>query len=161
MLSRDTMGGPNAQGGAKFVAGVTGNPIARDNLAAAVNTAAPQAAPAVDSLLWSLAAQGRRQNPGSLTAPNTWELGNLGQPGVAEGVAINGMTNPVGGLSALKDMADRWRISGRAADIAKVLLGENPDESVARVRQALDAMPTMGGVFSKALGQATASQGQQ
>jgi hypothetical protein len=158
MLARDTMGGPNAQGGAKFRANVEGNPIAKENLSTAVETAAPQAKAAFDSMMWNLAAQGRRQNPGSLTAPNTWALGDLGAPGLAEGVAINGMTNPLGGLSAFKDMLDRYRIQGRAGEIAKVMLGENPGESVARLQAAQDALPTIGGVFAKGLGQGAASQ---
>ena len=151
--------GPNANGGAKFAAAVAGNPIQEANLNAGL-AALPNGAtagPAVSNLIEVLRATGRRQAIGSLTAPNSIAQDELAAASAPQAVAETAL-NPWKLPTAIRDSLGRARLGSRSADLAKILLGEDPVASAAAVRAAMEKAPTVGGVFSKAFGQADASQ---
>jgi hypothetical protein len=153
--------GPNAWGGAKFAAAVAGNPLQEANLNAGL-AALPNGAtagPAVSNLIEILRATGRRQAIGSLTAPNSIAQGEMAAASAPQAV-VESAINPFGIPAAIRDSIGRARLGSRSAELAKILLGEDPAASIAKIEAAQAAAPTIGGVFSKALGQADASQQQ-
>ena len=116
-----------------------------------------EAAPAVESLLDILRATGRRQAAGSLTAPNTMALKDLGKTGVAANAAQT-IFDPGKVTTGIADSIARARIGSRAADLATVLLGQNPESDFARIQAAKDAIPAIGSVFGQSAGLLGASQ---
>ena len=158
---RDNAGGPNANGGAKFAAAVAGNPLQEANLTAGLS-ALPNgatAAPAVSNLLDILRATGRRQGLGSLTAPNAMALTDLGKTSVAGNIGQSILdASPTKFSTGVADAIARARIGSRAGDLAQVLLGMDPASNFARIQAAKDSVPTIGSIFAKSAGLASASQ---
>ena len=129
-----TQAGLNQYGGANFAARVAGNPEQAAVLRAGVAEAAPNAAPALDTLLEALQATGQRQRQGSLTAYNAEALKEMGSAGVL-GEAVKTVINPTGVPRRIGDASEAAIRIRNAKALAQALLSE-PDQFQTQVMKA-------------------------
>jgi len=137
--TQNLQAGPNQWGGAKFAATIAGNPEQAATLRAGIDAAAPGQGAQFDELTRVLAATGKRQAPGSMTAYNMEDLKKLGETGALGQVASTGL-NPPGVFRKLGDAFFRYNVERNAGQLAEAILAE-PARATELIREARRVVP--------------------
>jgi len=137
--TQNLQAGPNQWGGAKFAATIAGNPEQAATLRAGIDAARPGQAGQFDELTQILAATGKRQAPGSMTAYNMEDLKKLGETGMLGQVASTGL-NPPGVFRKLGDAFFRYNVERNAGQLAEAILAE-PARATELIREARRVVP--------------------
>jgi hypothetical protein len=132
--NQSNVGGANQFGGAKFAAQAFGNPLQRDTVLGAVDTAAPMASRDLRDLVEALSATGQREAQGSQTSFNAQMLQDMRGGNVGATVA-QGAANPLGMFGAAARGIDDWTARRNAETLADLLMA-NSDEFSARLTRA-------------------------
>jgi hypothetical protein len=130
------VGGANQFGGAKFAAQTFGNPLQRETVLGAVDTAAPQASRDIRDLIEGLSATGQRESAGSNTSFNTQMMQDLRGGNAATG-AVRSAANPLGFPSQVARAVDDWTARRNAESLAELLLAE-PGQFSERLMRAIN-----------------------
>jgi len=137
--TQNLQAGPNQWGGAKFAATIAGNPEQAATLRAGIDAARPGQGVQFDELTQILAATGKRQAPGSMTAYNMEDLKKLGETGALGQVASTGL-NPPGVFRKLGDAFFRYNVERNAGQLAEAILAE-PARATELIREARRVVP--------------------
>jgi len=141
--TQDNLGGPNQWGGAKWAAGVAGNPEQAATLSAGYRLSGGDPA-SLDSLTEALRATGWRERPGSLTAYNARDIEELGKAGMAGEVMRTGL-NPPGVFRRLGQGFQDWQTERNAGRLAEAIIA-SPAEAeriLLRAREVVPAGPEL------------------
>lgn len=120
--AKDLQAGENQFGGAAFRKAAYGTEALRENVQAAVRELpnGAQIGRGLDELMETLAATGRRERPGSLTAPNQVVRDEL-KGGSTVGEALTSLGKPAEALGWLKDRYQRWALGQNMGDLARLI----------------------------------------
>jgi len=128
------VGGANQFGGAKFAAQAFGNPLQRETVLGAVDTAAPMASRDIRDLIEGLSATGQREPQGSMTAFNTQLAQDMSGGNVA-GETLASILNPLRVPGRIAGAVDEITTRRNAQTLADLLVA-NSDEFSARLTRA-------------------------
>jgi hypothetical protein len=149
--SQQNLGGDNQWGGAKWAAGVAGNPEQSAVLGSGLEAVGADRQQ-FDALLEALRATGRRERPGSLTAYNSRDIEELGKAGMTGEVARTGL-NPPGIFRRIGEGFQNWQTERNAGRLAEAIMA-NPQDAqriLMRAREVVPAGPELQAIERAAL----------